>query len=144
MQHDHITTNLLLFGTVDDIWIDTDGKLIVVDCKSTSTKKSITLDDTWEIGYERQLEFYQWLQRQSGFTVSDVGFFIYVNTLTDRAGLYERLDFETHLLAYRGSDKWVEPTVNATEACLRSDEFPASSYHCQWCRYRQEIHAVEQ
>jgi hypothetical protein len=44
-----------------------------VDYKSTSTAKEISLDDRWKQAYKRQMEIYQWLFRQNGFTVSNTG-----------------------------------------------------------------------
>lgn len=35
------------------------------------------LDQDWQIGYKRQMEVYQWLLRQNGCTVSDIGYFVY-------------------------------------------------------------------
>jgi len=75
----HAPTNLHVFGAVDDVWVNDDGELIVVDYKATSKNKEIDIDAPWQISYKRQLEVYQWLLRQNGFTVSDTGYFVYTN-----------------------------------------------------------------
>ena len=46
------------------------GELIVVDYKATSKDGEVTLDAPRQDGYKRQMEFYQWLLRCNGFTVS--------------------------------------------------------------------------
>ena len=73
VQFHHTNTNFILTGAVDDIWVNPEGELIVVDYKSTSKEGEVTLDADWQQGYKRQMEFYQWLLRQSGFKVSDTG-----------------------------------------------------------------------
>ncbi|MGH7240085.1 MAG: PD-(D/E)XK nuclease family protein, partial [Candidatus Saccharimonadales bacterium] len=70
----HEPTNLYVFGAVDDIWVKDDGELIVVDYKATHKNNEVTIDSYWQISYKRQLEVYQWLLRQNGFKVSDVGY----------------------------------------------------------------------
>ena len=57
----HEPTNLMVTGAVDDVWADGDETLFVVDYKSTSTEKEISLDDQWKQAYKRQMEIYQWL-----------------------------------------------------------------------------------
>src|SRR3989338_6175491 len=39
VQFYHEATNFLVYGAVDDIWVDTAGTLFVVDYKATSTEK---------------------------------------------------------------------------------------------------------
>ena len=49
-------TGLLIFGAVDDIWINPNQELIVVDYKATGAKEHKIYDS-----YKRQMEIYQWL-----------------------------------------------------------------------------------
>jgi hypothetical protein len=99
----HEPTNLLLFGAVDDVWQAKDGRLIMVDYKSTSTTKDISLDDPWKQTYKRQMEIYQWLLRRKGFEVSPVGYFLFVNATTDRPAFEGRLEFVSSPLSYAPS-----------------------------------------
>lgn len=76
----HPEANLLVSGAIDDLWLDRQSdELIVVDYKSTSSTKPIDLNDPWKQSYKRQMEFYQWLLRRNGLTVSNRGYFLYVN-----------------------------------------------------------------
>jgi len=78
VQFLHETTNLLIFGGIDDLWQNSKGEYIVVDYKATAKVEDITkLDKDWHEGYKRQMEVYQWLFRQNGFKVSDIGYFVY-------------------------------------------------------------------
>lgn len=136
----HQPTNLHVFGAVDDIWVDDDGQLIVVDYKATSKASGVGIDSDWQISYKRQLEVYQWLLRQNGFTVSDTGYFVYTNARLDLDGFGDRLEFQTKVIPYTGSDNWVEPTLVKMKACLEAPEMPpigtaAMGGPCDYCSY---------
>ena len=92
--YQHNELKLHLFGAVDDIWINLDTEeLIVVDYKATSKKSEINLNADWQIGYKRQMEFYQYLLRNNGFKVSDTGYFVYCNGIRQK----ERLSLVSEL-----------------------------------------------
>ena len=132
----HEATNFETFGAVDDIWFDLDTKeMIVVDYKATSKADAVTLDADWQIGYKRQMEFYQWLLRQNGFKVAAQGWFVYCNGLKDKSAFNNRLDFTVSMLPYVGNDNWVEPALHAIKACLDSDVIPDAAEECEYCQY---------
>ncbi len=130
--------NLILFGAVDDVWADSVGNLIVVDYKSTSKKGEVTLDAEWQIGYKRQMEFYQWLLRRVGFQVSNTGYFVYANGDSNAEGFFNKMDFKTKLIAYDGDDSWVEPTLVKLKAALNSKRPPRVGARCEYCKYASE------
>lgn len=127
--------NLIIFGAVDDIWVNEAGELIVVDYKSTSKKSEVTLDADWQIGYKRQMECYQWLLRKIGFKVSDTGYFVYANGDSGAEGFFNKMDFNTKLIEYVGDDAWVEPTLTKLKACMLSEEMPKFGANCEYCKY---------
>ncbi len=133
VQYMHEPTNFIIFGAVDDIWVNKKQEFIVVDYKATSTTKEITLDAEYRQGYKRQMEIYQWLLRQNGYKVSDMGYFVYVNGRTDREAFDARLEFEVQILPYKGGDKWIEGVILKAKKCLDSDESPSASSLCQYC-----------
>lgn len=139
----HRPTNFLVFGAVDDVWVDETGKLIVVDYKATSTAAIITLEGPWKAAYKRQLEVYQWLLRQNGLQVSDVGYFVFVNASKDREAFDGRLEFSTQLLEYSGDDSWVEDALIAAHECLMAITPPPYAETCEWCKYRREAASQE-
>jgi len=133
----HSSTNLLIYGSVDDIWVnDKDEKILIVDYKATGVKEISTLYDS----YKRQMEIYQWLFRRIGFKVSPTGYFLYFNADTDREKLDGALRFNTTLLAHAGDDLWVEQTLFEIKECLDKNQIPESSLNCDYCAY---WHAVE-
>lgn len=138
IEYRHPETGLLVCGAVDDVWQDEDGKLIVVDYKSTSKDERIeALDQDWHDGYKRQMEIYQWLFRKNGFEVSDRGYFVYANASKDREAFDAKLEFEVTLIPYDGDASWVDSVLQDLHACLENDEIPVPSSDCDYCRYRE-------
>jgi len=143
VQFLHEPTNLIITGAIDDLWQNSDGDYIVVDYKATSKNAVIeTLDLPWQDGYKRQMEIYQWLLRRNGLDVSDTGYFVYCNGVTDKAAFDAKLEFDVTLIPYEGSDDWVDETISEIHACLNSDELPRANFKCDYCRYRQAVDEV--
>lgn len=133
----HEKTNLLIFGAVDDVWINKNKELIIVDYKATSTKEEISLEDEYKQGYKKQLEIYQWIFRMSGFDVSDVAYIVYANASKNRPKFDGILEFELTLHKHLGDTSWIEPAVFEIKKCLDSPEIPGPSENCEYCRYRE-------
>lgn len=142
----HTATNLYIFGAIDDVWIDSKGKVMVVDYKATSKATEVNLDSDWQIAYKRQMEIYQWLLRQNGFDVSDTGYFVYTNGRLDLDGFFDKIEFRTKIIPYTGSSEWVDSTIVDMKACLES-EMPAVGVaamggeceHCAYARARTQL-----
>lgn len=135
----HKPTNLHVFGAIDDVWVNEAGELIVVDYKATSKDKPVSIDSDWQISYKRQIETYQWLLRQNGFTVNSTGYFVYTNARVDMDGFDDHLEFVTTLIPYTGDDGWVEQTLAAMKTCMEGD-MPAVGNsamggECDYCAY---------
>jgi len=135
IQYVHKSTNLLITGAVDDIWINKNKELIVVDYKATSKNSEINLEADWQMGYKRQMEVYQWLLRQLGFKVSKTGYFVYCNGKTDREAFDGKIEFDITLLPYEGNDEWIEETLLKLKKCLQSKKMPKLSEDCEFCGY---------
>ncbi len=139
VQVHHDETNLILTGAIDDVWVNQHDELIVVDYKSTSKNGEITLDADWQIGYKRQMEFYQWLLRQNGFVVSNTGYFVYCNGDKSKDTFNDKLEFITKIIPYTGNDDWVERAILAAHSCLTADEIPPITYSCEFCLYQTTV-----
>ena len=142
IQFLHTGSNLILTGGVDDVWINPMGELIIVDYKATSKNSAVNLDADWQIGYKRQMEVYQWLFRQNGFMVHNVGYFVYCNGKTDRARFDGHLQFDISILPYRGTTDWVDQALLKASAILKEDSVPAHGPDCDYCTYLQAIQEV--
>ena len=142
IQYLHEPTNLLIFGAVDDLWVDERGEIIVVDYKATSKAKEVNLDSDWQISYKRQMEVYQWLFRQNGFKVNSTGYFVYTNGRSDLDGFFDKIEFRTKVIPYIGNDDWVEVTVSDIKRCMEND-IPlvgrsAMGGECEYCTYSRK------
>lgn len=140
VQFLHEPTNLLIFGAIDDLWQNSKGEYIVVDYKATSKSEEITeLNQEWHKGYKRQMEVYQWLLRKNGYKVSNTGYFVYCNGISDAKAFDKKLEFRVNLIPYEGNDAWVEKTIKQAHKCLNSDKVPDASFECDYCNYRKAI-----
>lgn len=142
VQHHHVPTNLMVFGAVDDLWVDDAGNVIVVDYKATSKDKDVSIDSAWQISYKRQMEVYQWLLRQNGLTVHPTGYFVYANGRMDLDGFFNKVEFRTKVIPYTGDDSWVEPTVQDMKQCMDGDMPPMGDSimggACEFCTYARQ------
>lgn len=143
VQYLHKPTNLLIMGAVDDVWVNPQGELIVVDYKATSKNGQVSIDADWQIAYKRQIEIYQWLLRQNGFKVSDIGYFVYCNGRTDKEAFDKKIEFDISVIPYKGNDSWVEQAILDIHKCLMSDTIPESGADCDYCQYRKAVKNVE-
>lgn len=133
--HDE-ANNLILFGAVDDLWIDSKTEqVIVVDYKATAKKKEVDLDAPWQIVYKRQMEIYQYLLRKIGLKVSDTGYFVYTNGIEDKDGFYDKVEFRTKVISYTGSDAWIDEVIAKLKNCLNQTEMPKNTDACEYCDY---------
>jgi len=144
VQYLHKPTNLLIFGAIDDLWINSKNEYVVVDYKSTSKGEEITaLDKDWQDSYKRQMEIYQWLLKQNEYKVSNTGYFVYCNGITDKKAFDAKLEFDVTLIAYEGKDDWVEQAVIEAHKCLESDSIPEAGEDCDYCAYREAVKGLE-
>jgi hypothetical protein len=140
VQYLHKPTNFLIFGAIDDLWQNSAGEYIVVDYKATAKNEKIeSLDKDWHKGYKRQMEIYQWLLRQNGYMVSDVGYFVYCNGRADKEAFDGKLEFEVTLISYTGKEQWIEKTLADAHACLNKKIIPPYGIDCDYCDYVQAL-----
>ena len=143
VQYHHPDTNLLIFGAIDDLWVNSKGEYIVVDYKATAKNEEITaLDKDWHDGYKRQMEVYQWLFRQNEFSVSNTGYFVYANGNANLEEFDKKLEFALTLIPYDGNDSWIDETILQIFDCLNSNKYPRHSDSCDFCSYRKAVKDV--
>ncbi len=143
IQYHHQLTNLVITGGVDDLWVKSNGELIIVDYKATSKSSEVNLDAEWQIGYKRQMEVYQWLFRKNNFKVSDTGYFVYCNGNADAEAFDAKLEFDIKLIPYTGKTDWIEPAIADIHKCLTASIIPSPNRDCDYCSYRRAATEVE-
>lgn len=131
----HKPTNFVVCGIIDDIWKDKKDNLMIVDYKATSTTKEISLEDKYKQGYKRQMEVYQWIFRQLGFKVSDMGYFVFANAGRTKPKFDGILEFELSIVSHKGDGSWIEPTLRKIKECLMSDTVPKPTPECEYCTF---------
>ncbi|MCX7955836.1 MAG: PD-(D/E)XK nuclease family protein, partial [Patescibacteria group bacterium] len=139
----HKPTNLEICGIIDDIWINPKGEIHIVDYKSTSTAKEITLEDEYKSNYKKQVEWYQWIFRKKQFKVSNTAYFVFANGLKGERVFDGKLEFKLKIIPHEGDDSWVEKTIYKIKNCLDSETIPSSNENCIFCSYRKLIKNYE-
>lgn len=138
VQYLHKPSNFLVFGGVDDLWINPNNEIIIVDYKATAKQGEVNLDAEWQNGYKRQMEVYQWLVRNNGYEVSNTGYFVYCNGDVGQDKFDAKLDFKIKIIPYTGDTSWIEPKLMEIKECLMKDEIPEMNSDCDYCNYRKE------
>ncbi|MFM6962844.1 MAG: PD-(D/E)XK nuclease family protein [Micrococcales bacterium] len=140
MRFVHEPTGFDVQGLVDDIWVDGEGVLYVVDYKSTAKDQPVEEvgDAVWHQAYRRQLEIYQWLLRQMGFTVSNTAFWFYETGDNTAATFDQVIKFEARVIAYEGNDGWVESELLEMKQNIDRDFVPRAADDCEHCKYFAE------
>ena len=136
----HEPTDFMVFGAVDDVWVNPGGELIVVDYKATGANQHKV-----QVSYRRQMEVYQWLLRKNGFEVSPVGYFVFArankaNGFSIENGLTKAvLPFDLLIESHKGDDSWIEETLLRARETVEFEEPPLASDECQYCRYSKSV-----
>lgn len=129
IQFHHKPTDFLVFGAVDDVWINSKEDLIVVDYKATGAKEYKIYDS-----YKRQMEVYQWLLIQSGYKVSKTGYFLFAKVNKEGGFAEGKLSFDLFLEPLEGDSSWIEGAITKAGELLNAPT-PASSPECIYCQF---------
>ncbi len=130
--------NFIVVGTIDDIWQNAKGELLIVDYKATSTQRTITLEDEYKSAYKRQMEIYQWIFRNSGYKVSRTGYFVFANAGKTKPSFDGVLEFELSIIPYTGETNWILGTLQKIRTLLSSDQVPDFTFACDHCNFVRE------
>jgi len=134
VQFEHKPTGFLVYGAVDDVWVNPDGELIVVDYKATGAKQHQIYDS-----YRRQMEIYQWLLRQNGFEVSPTGYFVFAQV--NKGGGFGNgeavLSFDLYVEELIGDDSWIEHALMGARRTFDQATLPEATPTCEYCSYRE-------
>lgn len=143
VQYTDTNLNLTFTGAVDDVWFDLDSEeLVVVDYKATSKNSEVSIDEDWQDGYRRQIDFYQWLLRRNGFKVSNESYFVYCNGDKSKPSFNNKVEFKVSILKYIGDDSWVDEVVYNIKELLDQNEIPNYENSCSYCEYFKDINTV--
>ncbi len=129
IQFEHKPTDFLVFGAIDDVWVNPQQELIVVDYKATGA-------NNYQIypAYKRQMEVYQWLLLRNNFKVAKTGYFLFAKV--NKAGGFAagKLSFDLSLEPLQGDTSWVEAILSAARKVL-DGPIPAHGAECLYCQF---------
>mgnify|MGYP001558621002 FL=1 len=134
VQYEHKPTDFLVYGAVDDIWVNADGAVSVVDYKATGANQHHIYPS-----YKRQMEIYQWLLGKNGLTVSPIGYFVFAKV--SKAGGFgmgtAALTFDLLIEPQEGDNSWIEEALVSARKTFDKEKPPAAGAECEYCRYRK-------
>ena len=138
-------TNIILYGSVDDIWLDTkNNSLIVVDYKSQANSTQVTQEnyfsDDYKEGYQRQLDFYNYLLKQQNLNlnISEDAYLYVVNTRGQENEFDNKLLFEASLIHTKVKTDYLENEIEEMIKVFKSKDVPSSEIKCKNCAYARQ------
>ncbi len=129
IQFLHQPTDFLVFGAIDDVWINPNGELIIVDYKATGANEYKIYDS-----YKRQIEVYQWLFKQNGYKVCSLGYFLFAKVNKEKGFAAGNLSFDLSVEPCYGDSSWVEGVLPQVKKILQAD-VPEYKEECLYCQY---------
>ena len=127
-------TGWTLFGAVDDLWLSSDGEVLVADYKATAKAQAPTAETLYP-SYRRQAEIYQFLVERQGFQVSPRAWFVYANGISSAGSFGNVLHFNTALIPHDGRWDWVLDGFRAAVALVEDGSVPPPGENCEHCRF---------
>ena len=107
----HEGTNLLIYGIIDDIWLDrSTNKNHSVVIKSNSKKNNISYEEVWP-GYWRQLSLYSYLLSKNLLPMSSTGILVFINAPTNISQIETESYFNLNIFEKILDFDWIEPTI---------------------------------
>ncbi|MFA5090112.1 MAG: PD-(D/E)XK nuclease family protein [Candidatus Omnitrophota bacterium] len=136
IQFQHKEADFLVYGAIDDVWINREEELMVVDYKSTGAKEYKIYDS-----YKRQMEVYQWLLMKNGFKVSRTGYFLFAKVNKDNGFAAGKLSFDFFLEAQEGDNSWVESAIFSARKSV-DGPIPQPKNECAYCQFARESEKI--
>jgi CRISPR/Cas system-associated exonuclease Cas4 (RecB family) len=131
VQFHHGPTDFLVFGAVDDVWVNPAGELIVVDYKATGANQHQIYPE-----YKRQMEIYQWLLLKNGNKVSTKGYFLFARVNKKNGFPGGKLSFDLFIEPQEGDTSWVEGVLMEARK-VYDGPLPSYKSGCPYCQFSQ-------
>jgi hypothetical protein len=130
VQYEDRQNDFLIYGAVDDVWINPKKELIVVDYKATGANEPKVYDS-----YKRQMEVYQWLLKKNHHNVSSTGYFLFARADKTRGFPQGKLTFDLTLQPVKGSTSWIPKAVKEAKKCFDKKAPPKPAADCEYCKW---------
>ncbi|MCM8797651.1 MAG: PD-(D/E)XK nuclease family protein [Candidatus Omnitrophica bacterium] len=129
VQFHHKATDFLVYGAVDDVWVNPAGELIVVDYKATGANQHQIYPE-----YKKQLEIYCWLLQQNGYKVSRTGYFLFAQVNKNGGFAEGKLSFDLFLEPLEWDSSWVEKAIIDAKSTI-DGVIPQANQECIYCKF---------
>jgi CRISPR/Cas system-associated exonuclease Cas4 (RecB family) len=129
IQFKHTPTDFLIFGAVDDVWINPRRELVVVDYKATGANEYKIYDS-----YKRQMEIYQWLLIKNSYQVSKIGYFLFAKVNKEGGFAAGKLSFDLFIEPQEGDISWVENSIFEAKKAIIGP-IPQHNRNCPYCQF---------
>ena len=143
-------TNFILYGSVDDIWLDTkNNSLILVDYKSQANEKEVAQETYWDgdfkQSYQRQLNFYFYLLKQQNLKeiISNDAYLLVVNARGLENKFDNKLLFESTLIHTKVKDDYLENEIQEMIDVFNCHNIPESNKLCKNCAYARQRSIID-
>ena len=138
-----IKTNYVIYGAIDDLWLNKDNdEIVVVDYKATSNKYGVDYVNSemaYHKAYLRQLDFYAYLLKLNKFKVFKTGYWFVCNAQYQNQKTFNgSLNFKIDLLSYNVNTDYIEGTLIELEKCYNGNKIPLPNIACNTCRWQKE------
>ena len=138
----HDSTNLLIYGIIDDVWWDrTTNKNHSVVIKSNSKKNHMSYENIWP-GYWRQLSLYSYLLSKNLLPMSSTGILVFINAPTNISQIEDKSYFGLNIFEKILDFDWIEPTIQLISKTLKNENPPENSKKCKYCNYYYNIKKI--
>jgi len=126
--------NVVLFGKMDDCFVDEKGRLVVIDNKTSSSEPK----DEFEDGYKFQLETYAFLLKKNGFKVNENGYLIYY--IIDKENDFENgIRFNVKPKKFRLDTEHIHKVFKEAVLTARRSNPPKPHEECEMCMWIREM-----
>ena len=137
-------TEFILYGALDDLWLNKDtDEIVVLDYKATSNKNDpdyVNSSQEYHKSYKRQLDFYAYLLKLNNYNIFETGYWLICNATNEDQKTFEgKLSFKTTLLSYELKTDYIEDILIEVEKCLKLEKPPASGKFCGNCAWHKQV-----
>ena len=144
-------TNIILHGGVDDVWLDTHKKkLIVVDYKSQASSKDVLQETYFAEGgyhdaYKTQLNFYAYLMEGMNleYGISKDSYLYVVNGLDVAEGFNGQIKFSETLIHHTIETDYLNDEIQQMINTINSEKIPDQNISCINCAYARQRSVID-
>ena len=144
-------TNIILQGGIDDVWLNTKTKeLIVVDYKSQASPKEVSQDTYFDKSgyhgsYKTQLDFYAYLMKGMNleYGISNDSYLYVVNGLDVEEGFNAEIKFSETLIHHKIETDYLDHEIQNMIDTINSDKIPESNKSCKNCAYARQRSVID-